>query len=98
MSEQPLPTPGGTAVEPVARALFNAMLTERTQRGVQTYGMPLSTANGRDPVQDAMEEALDLWQYLVQIHLEREDLVTENAALRAEIARLKREVDNGAPQ
>lgn len=89
MSEQPLPTPGGAAVEPIARSLFNVMLTERTQRGVQTYGMALTSHNGRDAVRDAMEEATDLWQYLVQIGLEREAMLALIADLRAEIASLR---------
>lgn len=72
--EQPMPVAGGTVVEPVARVTFNQMLTSRTERGIQTYGMPLTTDNGRDAVQDALEEAIDLWQYLTQIRLERDAL------------------------
>lgn len=88
MSDQPMPKPGGVPVTPIARAAFLAMLAEREERGIATYGMSLTTDNGRDAVQDAMEEACDLWQYLVQIHLERADLRAENTRLRAENARL----------
>jgi hypothetical protein len=34
--------------------------------GFETYGTPLQTFNGRDALQDAMEEALDACQYLYQ--------------------------------
>lgn len=92
MPEQPMPVPGGVNVTPVARGLFLQMLLDREIKGIETYGTTLQTHNGRDPVQDAMEEVIDCWQYLVQIHLEREALVAENARLRAEIAELR-----GAP-
>jgi hypothetical protein len=69
-----MPAPGRQAVTPVARELFAAMLAEREQRGIATYGRSLETHNGRDAVQDALEECADLWQYLVQIKLERDAL------------------------
>lgn len=39
--------------------------------GVQKYGTPLQAGNGRDALQDAYEEALDLCQYLKQAIEER---------------------------
>ncbi len=85
---QPLPKPGGINVTPVARGAFLALLAEREEQGIATYGMSLQTDNGRDAIQDAMEEAVDLWQYLVQICLERNALIAENARLRDEVSRL----------
>lgn len=46
------------------------MLQERVSKGIQTYGTTLQTFNGRSAVLDAMEEAVDLFQYLCQIELE----------------------------
>lgn len=55
------------------KALVNRtceMIEERKQIGIQRYGTPLQTFNGRDAVQDAVEEALDLVTYLFQAILE----------------------------
>jgi hypothetical protein len=86
---QPMPTPGKQAVTPVAREMFLTMLAERECQGIATYGTTLQTHNGRDPIQDAMEELLDAWQYLVQIKLER-----DGARLRAEYAAVSDEALN----
>lgn len=92
MTDQPMPRPGGQRVTPVARDLFNDMISEREQRGIRTYGTTLRTHNGRDPVQDALEEACDLWQYLTQIMLERAAMYAENASLQSENTRLRAEL------
>jgi hypothetical protein len=90
MTDQPMPLQdGGTAVFLVAQDAFNDMLEGRTRIGAQRYGRALHTNNGRNPFQDAMEEAVDLWQYLIQARMEHDDLVEENARLRSEIAVLK---------
>jgi hypothetical protein len=73
MSEQPMPTQS-TASESVTDALI-ADLRQRQARGIATYGQSLHTFNGRDPVRDALEEVLDLAQYLKQIQMERDFLV-----------------------
>lgn len=83
MSEQPAPRPGRVDVTPVARIMFEAMLRERDAQGRRTYATSLQTHNGRDAFQDAMEEAVDLWQYLVQARLEYDDLKNEVDRLRA---------------
>jgi chemotaxis regulatin CheY-phosphate phosphatase CheZ len=84
MAEQPMPLQdGGTAVFLVAQDAFNDMLAGRTRIGAQRYGRALHTNNGCNPFQDAMEEAVDLWQYLIQARLEHDDLREENARLRA---------------
>lgn len=46
-------------------------LRYRKQEGIKKYGVPLQAGNGRDALQDAYEEALDLAQYLKQAILER---------------------------
>lgn len=46
-------------------------LRERVRVGAQEYGEPLTTQNGRDALQDAYEEALDLAMYLRQAIAER---------------------------
>lgn len=47
-------------------------LKKREVIGIATYGTPLTTHNGRDALQDAYEEALDLACYLKQAILERD--------------------------
>src|SRR5438105_3055834 len=47
-------------------------LEERSAVGTHKYGRPLSTFNGRQALQDAYEEALDLTQYLKQALMEQE--------------------------
>lgn len=89
MSDQPLPTPGQADVTPAARASFNAMLDQREQKGIATYGRSLQTWNGRDAHQDLAEEVIDLWQYATQARMERDDLVAERDALRARVAELE---------
>lgn len=41
-------------------------LLERRAVGMRKYGIPLTTFNGRDPLIDAYQEALDLVVYLAQ--------------------------------
>lgn len=41
-------------------------------QGMKTYGRPLTTGGGRDSLQDAYEEALDLAVYLGKLIMERE--------------------------
>jgi hypothetical protein len=44
---------------------------ERRKVGMQRYGTPLQVFNGRDPLVDAYQEALDLVVYLKQALIER---------------------------
>lgn len=48
-------------------------LTERMEIGIKTYGEALRDNNGRDAMQDAYEEALDLACYLKQVMIERDN-------------------------
>lgn len=41
-------------------------LKERDRKGIETYGRSLTTFNGRNSLQDAYEEVLDLAVYLKQ--------------------------------
>ena len=69
-TEQPLPSAGG---ESVTEALVG-LIRQREAKGIATYGDTLRTHNGRD----ALRDALDLAQYIMQAILER-DAVGERA-------------------
>lgn len=97
MSEQPMPTPGRQDVTPVALDAFTDMLDGRRRKGLETYNSPLMTHNGRNAFQDAMEEAVDLWQYLIQARLEHDDLADENRRLHALVAELEWHTPPGHP-
>lgn len=62
MKRQPQPTSGKTTVLP----LVISDLLARQRHGALKYGTCLHTDNGRDALQDAYEEALDLCMYLRQ--------------------------------
>lgn len=63
------PTPNSS--EPVANQVM-ADLHSRKVFGIKKYGTPLQPNNGRDALQDAYEEALDLCCYLKQRLMEME--------------------------
>jgi hypothetical protein len=92
MSDQPMPKPGGINVTGVARGLFLEMLKQREEKGIATYGTTLQTNNGRNALQDALEEAVDLFQYMTQVLLEKQFQDTEMARLREENAELRRQI------
>lgn len=56
--------------EPVWKSVIQDMW-QRHQKGVETYGVPLQPFNGRDALQDAYEECLDMAVYLRQAIEER---------------------------
>lgn len=58
---QPLPVGSD---HPVAHEMVKADLDARLVLGIRRYGQPLQPFNGRDPLRDAYEEALDLCVYL----------------------------------
>lgn len=68
--DQPLPKPGRDDVQ---KALITAIELRR-EVGISRYGSPLMTHNGRDALQDAWEEAVDLATYLTQVRMERADM------------------------
>jgi hypothetical protein len=71
---QPKPTTGKKIVMPVAKILFSKMAEERYKSGLETYGTPLMTHNGRSALDDALEECFDLWMYLIQQKMEMNDI------------------------
>lgn len=65
---QPKPRPNHST--PIADLVI-ADMKDRKALGIQRYGTPLQANNGRDSLQDAYEEALDLCMYLRQAIQER---------------------------
>lgn len=45
-------------------------LEKRLRKGIETYGTPLMTNNGRDAANDLIEELLDAIMYAHQLELE----------------------------
>lgn len=64
------PQPHGIGA-PVGERLIE-LIRERTKLGMEKYGEPLTTHNGRDSMLDALQESIDLNQYLMQALMELE--------------------------
>ena len=80
--EQQPPTPNNRP------AVWNLVIEDMRQRdadGRAKYGVPLQSFNGRDPLVDAYQEALDLTVYLRQAIEEVRELRAERDALQARI-------------
>jgi hypothetical protein len=60
-------------IEPPIWDLVIDDMQERDKIGRERYGRPLTAFNGRDSLQDAYEEALDLAVYLRQLIYERDN-------------------------
>lgn len=67
--DQPLPTPNGSGD---IQSLVIVDIYERRELGINRYGTALQAHNGRDALQDAYEEAMDLTIYLKQVLMERD--------------------------
>jgi len=67
-THQPPPKPGREDVGPMVLADIQA----RIDMGIEKHGVPLQTHNGRDPLWDAYQEAIDLCMYLRQAIMERD--------------------------
>ena len=52
--------------------LVHEVIVQREKIGMATYHRPLTAFDGRDTLQDAIEEAADLLQYLVKLKVERD--------------------------
>lgn len=83
---QPKPTP--TNEQPIWDLVIQDM-RDRDQIGRERYGTPLQLNNGRDSLQDAYEEALDLAVYLRQEKERRQTLEAEVTRLRAQVEELQ---------
>ena len=68
VTPQPAPKAGREKVLPAVISDLEA----RAEIGKEKYGVELHTDNGRDPLLDAYQEALDLVMYLKQALLEME--------------------------
>lgn len=67
------------------QALVRADLEKREELGIERYGTSLRPHNGRDALQDAYEEALDLACYLKQARVERAEPPVEKVLDVAEL-------------
>ena len=67
--DQPLPE---TNDLPFVQDQVIVDIEQRKQVGIERYGTPLQAFNGRDALQDAYEEAIDLCMYLKQLIIERD--------------------------
>lgn len=65
---EPEPTKGEQEILPLVLADFQA----RADAGLERYGTPLETNNGRNALMDAYQEAIDLVMYLRQAIAEME--------------------------
>ena len=74
MSE-PDPQPGVEDVSPFVLPAFAMFLNLQVQKGFETYGTRLQTANNRSAFNDGMEEAVDLIQYFVQLQMQYQYLL-----------------------
>lgn len=98
MVRQHMPHEGKQAVSPIVEHHLLAELhfwgadvrdflldrfRQRNEAGLKTYGTPLQTHNGRDALLDALDEGLDMVQYLMQAYLEAEDEEYDGAKIRA---------------
>lgn len=68
--DQPLPTKNES---PFIQDLVVKDIELRKEIGIQRYGTALQPFNGRDALQDAYEEAIDLAMYLKQCIIERDN-------------------------
>lgn len=67
--DQPLPTVND---RPFVQDEVMAYIERRKQVGISRYGTALQPHNGRDALIDALEEVIDLCQYLAQLIIERD--------------------------
>lgn len=66
---------------------------ERSAFGRRKYGQELHTFDGRSPHLDALQELVDLMQYLHKAEMEHARLLADNAGLRAKVAVFEGERD-----
>ena len=61
---------------------FSRTLARQREKGAAKYGEAFEPHDGRDTLQDALEEAVDLVQYIVKAKVEREGLLAMVAESR----------------
>jgi hypothetical protein len=71
---QPAPKPGKDNVADRALLDFVRVHQRQVAKGLQTYGTPLQTFNGRSALGDAMEELCDAWQFVQQAKMEQAEI------------------------
>lgn len=91
--EQPAPRPG----EGDVMAELEERVRQRRERGLATYGIALQRFNGRDALEDAIDEALDMAAYLLQEQGERDQLQAELAAAIARVKELEKLLQPAEP-
>lgn len=65
-------TGGQQTVLATAKAAYDTVFDKQIKKGMDKYGVVLSTFNGRDAGQDAVEELVDLSVYLTQLRMEHQ--------------------------
>ena len=65
-------TGGQQTVLPTANAEYNNTFERQIAKGMDKYGVVLSTFNDRDAGKDAIEELVDLSVYLTQLRMEHQ--------------------------
>jgi hypothetical protein len=87
--DQPVPESNDRAF---IQDLLIADIEERKEFGIRKYGTALQSGNGRDMLQDAYEEAIDLVVYLRGMKDEDHHLLLELQQIRRERDALQRRV------
>ncbi|MDP5253349.1 MULTISPECIES: hypothetical protein [unclassified Vibrio] len=72
MSEQPSPKLTLTSQAVIPEVMKD--LTDRLAKGMDTYGVPLMSNNGRDALKDLYEELLDAACYVKQVMMEKQEV------------------------
>ena len=67
------PAPTATENSRIVAVYVMADMMQRVQSGLDSYGVPLQTDNGRNALQDLYEELLDAVMYVKQKLMEIED-------------------------
>lgn len=93
---EPMPTAGVADVAPVADALIADVTKRQDAKGLERYGQPLRTWDGRDAWEhDVLPEYVDLGRYLAKAKMQYDDVMAENRRLRGQVAVLEGQENNG---
>ena len=63
---------GSQTVLATAKAEYDGTFEKQIAKGIEKYGVVLTTFNGRDAGKDAIEELVDLSVYLTQLRMEHQ--------------------------